>query len=1024
MNRTLRLAAFLAVLPVLAVALALASLFAAPARAQDDAGTDLAPEGGRLEALDLEGNPCGPCPLENTDVQVHVSGLFARSVIRQRYRNPFPEKIEAVYTFPLPHRAAVDRMRLVVGDRLIEGEVHERDRAREIYRAARAHGHVASLLEQERPNVFTQSVANIEPGATVLVEIHTVEILSPEEGEYRFDFPTVVGPRYVPGLPDASSAPLPAGRKPRRGLVLLAPAALTLADAGDVSTLGSLQIGKLHAILHAARPIQAPPSGSPALWHRFEAAYADGSRERGELYTDGTGQIGGRWFTFDAAHIQEMGTGYSPDTDRVPDASRITPMPVRPGTRSGHDLSIRVTIETGGPAITKLSSALHAIRILEETKREDGRLERVSLELARAREIPNRDFVLSWRIAADAIEEAAFTHPGDEGNFVTIVLAPPDRVAARDAVPREIVFVLDTSGSMSGLPIEKSKEVIHKAIDSLRAQDTYNLVTFSGDTHVLWSEPRPATSENRAAAQRFLSSRRGGGGTEMMKAIEAALAPGGAANRLSETAAPIRIACFLTDGFVGNDLEIVDAVKRHAATARVFGFGIGQSVNRFLLDAISKAGRGEVEYVLLGDDADEKVARFVRRIATPVLTDIAIEFSPNLGVEDVLPARIPDLFDLEPIVVHGRYRSGGIGSVTIRGNTGAGPFARTVPLDLASAEPRDVIATLWARAKVEEILDEDLATLQAGSFPESRKREVVELGERFRIVTPFTSFVAVEKLTVTIGGEPVLVAVPVEMPEGVDFDAVFGKEADACFPQGGFAGFGLQGRLGRGATLAAGLSPSAGGKRHVAAEPVSRASPQLVRSSEFLLGGIRERAFDELEGESGPVDVEQWVARVAELASAGKLEDARALASKLIAGAPGLEAGKRLLDALRDGALDPAESSACAAAARKEAEAAHEKKRRAALLERRLDERLRNLASRPADASPPQGLKLAGGRLAIVILVDRADAEMRRALEAAGVAIEAVASQANVVVGLAAPQHLETIALLDGVRRVEPVPER
>ncbi len=744
----------------------------------------MAPDGGRLDALDSDGSVMGPCPLQHTDVSVDISGFVTRVTVRQQYRNPYPDKIEAVYTFPLSHRAAVDRMAMTVGDRVIIGEVHERARARAMYEAAREQGYVASLLEQERPNIFTQSVANIEPNAEVFIEISYVELLEPKDGLFSFAFPMVVGPRYVPGGATGRSAEseLPAGMQRRNGIVLLAPATFVVRDAGDLTQLGQLDDRRLESLVRQAIPIAQPDANfwkkntpsttadGPNLWYRFEVRYPDGAREFGTLHTDGTAQINARWFCFTRTAVKAPGQGFSPDTDAVPDASRITPMPVRPGRRAGHDIAVRVTLDTGGPGIREFKSIQHEITPKPQAKRDDGLPVRLALELKKSNEIPNRDFVLEWRQTSDAIQEATFTHTGANGNFFTLILQPPDRVAEAQAVPRELIFVLDTSGSMSGFPIEKAKEVMRLAIDSLRPQDAFNLITFSGDTRILWDKPRPFTRNNRDAAQAFLADQRGGGGTEMMKAIDAALV-----QTPTETDRPaMRIVCFMTDGYVGNDMAIIDAVKKNARTTRVFSFGIGNSVNRYLLDSMAQAGRGEVEYVLLNEGANEKVERFVKRIQTPVLTDIQVSFG-DLAVTDLIPGTIPDLFDCKPLIIHGRYTKPGKGTVTIRGRSGSGPYERTIDLELPASQPaHDTIATLWARARVEEIMNKDLAAMQIGRFPADLKQQIVELGEQYHIMTQFTSFVAVEKARVTLGGQPRLVTVPVEMPQDVSYAGIFG----------------------------------------------------------------------------------------------------------------------------------------------------------------------------------------------------------------------------------------------------------
>lgn len=776
----------------------------------------LCPEGGRLEAYDAAGEILGPCELKHTDVAAEITGHVARVTLTQTFHNPHKDKIEAVYTFPMSHRGAVDRMSMTIGDRVIVGEVKERDRAREIYEAARDQGLVAALTEQERPNIFTQSVANIEPGATIAVTLSYVEFVEEKDGEFSFTFPTVVGPRYIPGTPTTGDRPpaLPDGLKLRRGLVLLAPASIEYTDRGPgfARSERNPDITLLAAAIRGAAPIQAPESvDNPDRWLGFDVRYADGTTEQGMFYLPSTGHIGGRWFTIaepvfthnamsnpreaavregaghdaDQAAVSplpeanrtpiEPGAAFAADTDQVPDASRISPMPVPPGTRAGHDLSITVTINTGGPGILEIESPLHKT-IRTDTLTNDAGLPRKSVvALQKLETIPNRDFVLSWKQSAEEVTDQVFTHTGDHGNFFALMLRPPARVDDAMAVPRELVFVLDTSGSMSGFPMEKSREVVDKALSTMRENDTFNVITFSGTTRVLWPEPRQATTENIAAARQLLTTLQGGGGTEMMTAINAALTQ---APIEEDRVRPLRIAMFFTDGFVGNDVAIIDAVKRNRGTTRVFSFGIGNSVNRYLLDTMALEGGGAAEFVLLESDADAAVERLTRRTRTPVLTDIRVEFAENLSVLDVLPSldNIPDLFDEQPLVILGRYTAPGAGTVVLRGNNAAGPWERTLTLSLPEKQPEhDTIATMWARAKIDQIKSRDLAGVQHGTLAAELQHEIVRLGEQFGIMSEYTSFVAVDKLRVTIAGKPRLVSVPIELPAGTDYSGFFGE---------------------------------------------------------------------------------------------------------------------------------------------------------------------------------------------------------------------------------------------------------
>jgi Ca-activated chloride channel family protein len=608
---------------------------------------------GTLLAVDKQGQPGVECPLKHTDVKADITGFLARVTVTQEFQNTAADKIEAVYVFPLPRMAAVDRMDMYIGERHVRGDIKRREEARAIYEAARDAGKMAALLDQERPNIFTQHVANIRAGDKIRIVISYVEHLKYEDGNYEWVFPMVVGPRYVPGTP--------------------------------------------------------------------------------------IGKIGGGW---------------APDTDRVPDASKITPHVAKPGTRAGHDVSLAVSVDAGVP-LQSLSLKSH------EVLTERPAANRAVVRLKDKDVIPNKDFILKYDVSGGKIEDAVLTHRGARGGFFTMILQPPDKPGIEDITPKELVFVLDTSGSMSGFPIEKAKETMRLALDGLNPRDTFNLITFAGDTHVLFPKPVPATAENLRRAQQFLAGRTGGGGTEMMKAITAAFAP-------TESQKHIRVVCFMTDGYVGNETEIIREIGRYPG-ARVFSFGIGGSVNRYLLDKMAEAGRGEVEYVALNDDGSAAAKRFHERVRSPLLTDISVEWG-DLPVTDVYPRRIPDVFSAKPIYITGRYTGSARRTVKLRGTYAGRPISREILLDLPAAEPKhDVLATLWARTRIDVIEHE----------PNSRE-EITKLGLDYRLMTPFTSFVAVEETIVTDSGKPRRVDVPVEIPEGVSYEGVFGsREADA-----------------------------------------------------------------------------------------------------------------------------------------------------------------------------------------------------------------------------------------------------
>jgi len=621
---------------------------------------------GSLEIIAKDGKVTGACPLKRTEVRGAISGFLARVTVTQIFENSAADPIEALYTFPLPQNGAVHDMTIQVGDRTIRGVIKKREEARAIYEHAKSTGHVAALLDQERPNIFSQAIANVMPGEQVSVTISYSETLEYADGAYEFVFPMVVGPRYIPGQPTGKTGP-----------------------------------------------------------------------------------------------------GWAPNTDQVPDASHITPHVAAPGTRAGHDISLELAIDAGVP-IQELHSSSHQIDV-EHTSASGARV-----KLRNESEIPNKDFILKYAVAGEQLADAVLTHwdpsnsKATDGGYFTLILQPPARVPESDITPKELVFVLDTSGSMSGFPIEKGKELISRALDELYPGDTFNLITFSGDTQILFPEPVFPTAENIRIAKTLLNGRQGGGGTEMMKAIRAALEP-------SDSQDHLRVVCFVTDGYVGNDMEILGEIQKHS-NARVFAFGIGNSVNRFLIEGMARAGRGDSEVVALSDKADEAAHRLYERLRSPLLTDLSIDWH-GLPVTDVYPQRLPDLFVGKPLVVTGRYTAPMRGSIRLKGKRAGEDFVREIPVSLSDrGGENNVLAGFWARRRIDDLMSQDWAGMQSGAVKPTVQKEITQLGLDYRLMTPFTSFVAVEDRVVTKDGQPQRVEVPVEMPEGVSYDGVFGEQ--------------------------------------------------------------------------------------------------------------------------------------------------------------------------------------------------------------------------------------------------------
>jgi Ca-activated chloride channel family protein len=610
-------------------------------------------------------------PLFHTRIYAQVSGNVARVELTQLYRNPTDRRLEAVYAFPLPANAAVTDMAFRIGKRIVTSEVKRREEARQAYERAKGEGKTAALTEQERPNLFTQSVTNIPPGETVAVLIRYAFEVPFDDGRYLFALPTTIGPRYVPG--------------------------------------------------------------APVGW---------------------------------------QGAGWSPDTDAVPDASRVTPPVLPPGQRPAADVDILVRL-TPGDAFTGLASKSH--RIVTGLDGDGGRL----VALAEDDRRPNKDFVLAWQPAAPEPEAHALLQREKGDDWLMLLVQPPVDVQPADVRPKELVFLLDKSGSMSGEPIAAARALVVRALRAMGPDDTFQIIAFDGSTTAMTERPVPATPRTVAEAEAWLASLEGGGGTEMLPGILATLTPAADSTRgRAPAGAPrLRMVVFCTDGFIGNERQIVEAVRQERGEARVFGFGIGSSVNRYLIEGVARAGRGAAEFVSLTESPEEAVTRLFKRLDRPLLTDLSVRFEGGT-VSDLEPERLPDLFAGQPLVVVGRSGAAAPTHVILSGKLGGSPWQRRIPVAVRSsggAPEAPVAGTLWARRRIEGLTDAP----PPGIDPRAAVEEVVRLGMRFKLVTAYTSFVAVERELLADPGLPLQqIVVPSELPEGVVHEGIFGPASE------------------------------------------------------------------------------------------------------------------------------------------------------------------------------------------------------------------------------------------------------
>jgi Ca-activated chloride channel family protein len=592
-----------------------------------------------------------PLPLKHTDVEARVQGYVGTVDVTQEFANPYNEKIEAVYMFPLPEKAAVSEFVMTIGERRIRGILREKEEAQAIYRQARAQGLRASLLTQHRPNVFEQKVANIEPGKQIDVDIRYYQTLAYADGWYSFVFPTVVGPRYNPSY--------------------------------NPDPLLSL-------------PQTAPPVPGNAVHY------------------------------------------------------------LTPQQTSAHDISISVELDAGVEI-----EAIESSHLLDETRLED---DIVRVELADGAALPNRDFRLDFRVAGERIKSSLLTYvdPETAQGYFTMMLYPPVGLEQLDRQPLELVFVLDCSGSMNGAPMAQAKDAIIAALDRLQPDDTFQIIRFSQSASQFGPAPMPATAENLRAARDYVRALQGMGGTEMIQGIRAAL-------DFPHDEERLRFVTFLTDGFIGNEAQILAAIDAKLGAARIFSFGVGSSPNRYLLERMASMGRGAVAYLSLEDSGRRIMDAFFDRIAHPAMIDVEVDWG-RMQVADVYPSRLPDLFVGRPVIVTGRFE-GSPNDLRMTGRAAGERVRVRVDRDRDAPE-HDFLPNLWARLRIAELNDR-LAVEPASASLLGNQIRATALA--YNLMSDYTSFIAVDASEVTAGGRGTTVIQAVPVPDGVRYETAVGR---------------------------------------------------------------------------------------------------------------------------------------------------------------------------------------------------------------------------------------------------------
>lgn len=448
----------------------------------------------------------------------------------------------------------------------------------------------------------------------------------------------------------------------------------------------------------------------------------------------------------------------SSDTSEEAAADSWAAVPyLKEGETPSGSYQITVNLSAGVP-ITSLSSKSHAIQIAWENEAA------AQITLADAEEFAgNRDYILDYKLTGEAVNCGLMLHTAEEENFFMLMVQPPERIVLEDIPPREYIFILDVSGSMYGYPLDTAKTVIQDLVSNLRETDLFNLILFSDQTLQMSPKSAPATKENINRALHFIEDQDGGGGTELLPAFRSAL-------KLPRTDQFARTIITITDGYIYDETSIFEAIHKNLDTTNFFSFGIGDSVNRALIEGIAKAGQGESFIVTDSADAKETASRFRTYVQSPLLTDIKVSYE-GFDVYDLAPDVLPTLFAQRPLLVYGKFRGEPSGTIHITGKTGNQPYQQTIQVaDIEPLASNQAIRYLWARNRVDQLMDYGLNT----DVRRSVKKEITALGLQYNMVTPYTSFIAVMDTVRNPEGDSSDVAQPLPLPSKVSNLAIGG----------------------------------------------------------------------------------------------------------------------------------------------------------------------------------------------------------------------------------------------------------
>ncbi len=633
--------------------------------------------GGEGDRRDVDGR-YRELPRLTADFSLQVSGMVVQAVVTQVFVNDSDQWIEGKYVFPLPSDSAVNGLTIRIGERVIKGQIKEKNTARKMFVKARQEGKKASLIEQQRPNLFVNRVTNIAPGERIEVVLEYLQTLRYDAGEFSLRIPMTITPRYIPGnrIVEQSSFEMSG-----------APVATI---EGKGWAFNTDQVRDASEI--------TPPQRSVAELEAFN--------RRAELNTVG----------IEPAKLANVAT-------------------------------VNIVL-TPGFEVESLQSSFHAITF---KKKAGASLKQYVVTTKKPTVAMNRDFVLRWRPVATQAPVAAFfnenlaNESGDDEYHGLLMVMPPQQINQQQLSARELVLVIDTSGSMAGTSMEQAKQALLLALERLTTTDYFNVIEFNSRAHKLFDQSVIASDNNVAVARRYVNGLDANGGTEMRGALEAALV-----SSVDDEASYSRVrqVVFITDGSVGNEESLFAYIVKHVQSNRLFTVAIGSAPNGYFMKKAAQFGRGVYTSIGSVQEVNSAMSALFEKIEKPLLTDVNVTFH-NGGVTEFYPVRIPDLYAEEPLLLYVKLAEPS-DTVTVSGEyegqywqqhvvpswTAEPPF-RSTP----EAKGYEGVATLWARKKIEYLMDEAVRQGNRDQF----RDDIVALGMHYSIMSRYTSFVAIDQ---------------------------------------------------------------------------------------------------------------------------------------------------------------------------------------------------------------------------------------------------------------------------------------